>query len=196
MKLGTAISYDKPTEKKEFEVSVLVFADASRKQDDGQLAYVCGLLIRCFQRGSTFHTVSWSSRKSDKPVKSIGAAKIPAASDAIDEGNVMKKAFEVLLNINVRLILAVDSKNLYESLSTTHQSSDRSIRAEFSVIGYEFETHNIDQISWIPGKVNLADAVTKQDRCLFQALQLSMFTSKICISLENPHTRFSKQSTG
>ena len=195
-KLGTTIKYIRPTEKKDYEVSILVFSDASRKQDDSKLAYVCGILIGEFQVNSTWHILSWSSRKSGKPVKSIATAEIIAASEAIDEGKVIKNAIQFLLNMEIKLILAVDSNNLYEALSTSHTSSDRSIRGEVGVIRYEFETHNVDQIRWIPGKVNLSDALTKPNSSLTEALQLSLFTSTMTITVLESQCRHSRQFTG
>lgn len=142
------------------------------------------------------HTLSWSSHKSKRPVKSIGAAEILAAGEAIDEGKVLAKAYEVLLGMNIDLLIAVDSKDLFETLSTCRNSIDRSIRADVSVIRYEFETQKVNRIFWIPGKVNLADPLTKPNSPLTQALQLTLFSGDISISLDGHLLRDSDQFTG
>lgn len=54
---------------KPYKLSVLVFADASRKNDRGQLGYICGLVIGDIAQGSIYHTFSWSSTKGKRPVK-------------------------------------------------------------------------------------------------------------------------------
>lgn len=127
----------------------------------GELGYVAGLLVGDFKVGSLYHNVSWSSHKSKIPVKSIGVAEIWAVHGAIDEGKVLASAYNVLVGIEVDLIVTLDSKDLYDTLSTCRSSTDRSICADLSVIRYEFETHNVNQIIWIPGKVPLADPLTK-----------------------------------
>ena len=66
-KYGTLISYIR-TEKGDFKLSVLVFADASQKSDYGQLSYLAGLLFGNLESGSVLHTLSWSSHKSQCPV--------------------------------------------------------------------------------------------------------------------------------
>ena len=66
--------------------------------------------------------LSWVSHKSKSPVKSIGAAEIFAASEAIDEGKVLCRALKALLGAQVELIIVVDSKDLYTSLSTQRNS--------------------------------------------------------------------------
>lgn len=62
-----------------------------KKGETGQLAYVCGLLNCDLKLNSTLNTISWSSHKGEKPVKSIGAAELITAAEAIDEGKLLKK---------------------------------------------------------------------------------------------------------
>lgn len=123
-KLGSTIKYDRPADDKEYNLSMLVFADASRNVDYGQLGTVAGLLNGPFAVESIFHTLSWSSHKSRRPVKSIGAAEILAAGEAIDEGKVLANAYKALLGINVELLIALDSKDLFETLSTCTNIQD------------------------------------------------------------------------
>lgn len=78
--------------------------------------------------------------------------------------------------------VAVDSKDLFDPFSTCRNSMDRSIRADVSVVRYEFETKNIDRMIWIPGKTNLADPLTKTNSPLTQTLQLTMFNGEVSIS--------------
>ena len=54
---------------------------------------IAGLLIGDFKAGSVFHTLNWFSHKSKRPVKSIGAAEILAAGEAIDEGKVLANSY-------------------------------------------------------------------------------------------------------
>lgn len=53
------------------------------------------------------------SHKSKRPVKYIGSAEILAASEAIDEGKVLANYICLVLNVEVDLIIAVDSNDLY-----------------------------------------------------------------------------------
>lgn len=92
--------------------------------DNVQLSYVTGLMIGEFKMDTIFHTISWASRKSKRPVKSIGAAEILAASESIDEGKTLWKAFSCLPGIEVEVHLVLDTKDLYTSLSTQRNSID------------------------------------------------------------------------
>eukprot|EP00178_Gracilaria_changii_P001336 TRINITY_DN1187_c0_g1_i1.p1 TRINITY_DN1187_c0_g1~~TRINITY_DN1187_c0_g1_i1.p1 ORF type:complete len:639 (-),score=88.06 TRINITY_DN1187_c0_g1_i1:5196-7112(-) len=177
-------------------VSVLVFSDASRSIDHGQLGFVAGLLFGEFETNSVFHPVSWSSHKSRRPVKSIGSAEVLAAGCAIDEGKVLKRAFSKLLDVEVSLLVVVDSKDLFDTLSTCRNATDRSIRADVSVIRYEFETYQVSRMSWIPGKLNFADPLTKLDSPLCSALELLLFKGEIPIDTSSCQHRSSNRSTG
>ena len=84
-KLGTCISFVTPQVQCEMKLSVVVFADASRSGDHGQLSYLSCLLFGDLQKDSIVHTLSWTSHKSKRPVKSVGAAETLAAGEAIDE---------------------------------------------------------------------------------------------------------------
>ena len=75
---GTSITYNRP-EKRSYSLSVLLFADASQHNDHGQLCYLAGLLFGNFESGSTFHTLSWNSHKSQRPFNFVTSAETLAA---------------------------------------------------------------------------------------------------------------------
>ena len=183
-KLGKTISFPRPSDKAEYKLSVLVFADASKGDTYGQLGILAGRLVGNFKNSAIYHAVSWISHKSKRPVKSVPAAEILASSEAIDEAKGIAHAYSEILNIDVRVHLCVDSKNLFTSLSTQRNSVDRSIRGDVACIRFEFQVGNLDQITWIPGKTNLADALTKRDSPLTDALQLTLFSGLLNISYE------------
>ncbi len=126
-KLGTTTLYKRPSNGS-IELSVLFFADASRKDDHGQFCFLSGLLFGDLKLDSIFHVLSWSSIKSRRPVKSVASAETLAAGEAIDEGKVLVNALAELLNIKIGLWVALDSKDLFSTLSSCRLALDRSIR--------------------------------------------------------------------
>lgn len=134
--------------------------------------------------------------KSKRPVKSIGAAEILAAAKAIDEGKILKQAMSTLLGLPIRLIVALDSRDLFTSLSTKRNSVDKSIRAEVNVIRFEYETGNADEIVWIPSRVNLIDPGTNTDSPLVQSLQLTIATDKLSTDLSASERRSADRPLG
>ena len=195
-RFGSSVSYPQPPQKQDFTMNVCVFADAGRQCDHGQLSYVCGLLLGPLEKGSTFYTLSWMSQNSRRTVKYVAAAEIVAVGEAIDEGKMAKFALQDMLKIDVHLIVVTDSKDLYNSLSTQRNATDRSVRADVNVIRFDFETKAVDQLVWIPGRTNLADPGTKRDSTLSEALQLLLYTGKIPIDLSEAEVRSSNRPLG
>ena len=196
-KLGTTVAYPRPTDKDKYQLSVLVFADASRTDDCGQLGILTGLLIGEIKKNAIYHTISWISHKAKRPVKNVPAADILAAAEYIDEGNTISKAYSELLDMDMKVRLAVDSKDLFTSLSTQKNSIDNLIRGDVSCIRFEFQTGAVDQISWIPGRINLADPLTKKDSSITGALQLTLFTGRLCMDFEEQaETKSSQKNLG
>lgn len=119
------------------------------------------------------------------PVKSVSAADELAAAEAIDEQKIVAHAYFEILNVNVRVYLCVNAKDLFTSLSTRKNSIDRSICRDGASIRFEFQVGNIDNISWIPGKINLVHALTKKDSPLTDSVQLSLFSGRLNTAFEN-----------
>lgn len=175
---------------------VMVFSDARRVTDYGQLCYVTGILLDGLVIGSIFHTLSWSSRKIKRPVKSTGAAEILAAGEAIDEGKVLHDALQLILATKIDLWIAVDRKELYTSFSTQMNSIDKSIRADVNIIRFDFETKAINRMFWIPGRCNLSDPGTRQDSPLRDTLNLTLQTGHIPIEFPTMESRSSDSPLG
>ena len=111
-----------------------MFADASRNDECGQLVALTGLLIGEMKKNAIYHAISWISHKAKRPIKSVPAAEIFAAAEGLDIGKTIAKAYSELLYMDIKVRLAVDSKDLFTSLSTQKNSIDKSIRSDVSFI--------------------------------------------------------------
>lgn len=78
----------------------------------------------------------------------------------------------------------VYSKDLFTSLSTQRRSIDKCIRGDVASIRFEFQFRNFENISLIPGRVNLADALTKKDSPLTDAVQFTIYNGRLSIDFE------------
>lgn len=81
--------------------------------------------------------------------------------------------------------LCVDSKDLLTSLSTQLNLINRSISGDGACILSGFQIENVERIMWIPCNVKLADVVIKKNSPLSEALQLTLFTGRLNLSIEN-----------
>lgn len=86
---------------------------------------MASLVLEDQSLGSIFYLLSWSSHRAEWPVRSIGAAEVLAAIDGIDKFRMLTRISSGLCGVQVPLIVALDSKNLFSSTSTQRQSIDR-----------------------------------------------------------------------
>lgn len=132
--------------KGEYNVIIFMLSDANHQNSSGQLGFVGCLLIGSFQQVTLFHSLNWLSKNSKRPVLSIGSAETIEAGIDIDEGNIHAMTFMSLLSVETLIRVCVYSINIWDSLPTCHEPSDKSIKDDVNVIRYEFEKK---QVSWI-----------------------------------------------
>lgn len=91
----------------------------------------------------------------------------------IDETETFWCAMEHVLGINIDLNECLDSKDLFDTLSTYHAATDKSIGRDISSIQYEFETRKINWIMWVTGKKNLADPFIETEQLFWRGSSIS-----------------------
>lgn len=194
-RFGSISTYTNPG-REIFQISVLLFADAARPSGHGQLEMICGLLFGDLAEGSVFHVLSWCSQLSKRPAKSIGSAEVLAAGLAINEGILVSFALSNLLGTEIPVIVAVDSRNLFDSLTSCHVPEYKSIRGDVQLIKYYFETKKIHRVVWIPGSLNLADPLTKRNSVLSDSLQVLLFEGRLPFGFSASQSRISTPNLG
>lgn len=103
--------YNGAEEQSTHAASRVVFSDAGKSAEDGQLCHITGLFIAPLQANSIVQITSGSAHKARRPVKSIRAAETLAAGEALDVGKNLVNSYERLLRISIKLIFVLDSKD-------------------------------------------------------------------------------------
>ena len=106
---GTLTTYPRPPPGSSKSLSLVAFADAGHTEESSQLCFIVGLVLGKIERGSEFHLLSWSPHRSRRPVKSTAAAEILAAGEALDEIVTLKDVLTHVWDVNLRLIVLVDT---------------------------------------------------------------------------------------
>lgn len=118
-----------------------------------------------------FYPLSWSSHKQRRVSYSSFGAEILAAADADDRGFDLKQSFLSLFpHKPLSHELIIDSKALFETITTLHQTSDYRLRKTVSRMRDSFESKQLNVVRWIPGPSNFADALTKRNIIMFKGL--------------------------
>lgn len=116
--IGTKISYPRPYDEKNYGVSVLVFADPSCSEPRGQLGCIVGLLLAELRKHYIFHGVSWLSRKSKHPFKSMPLLKFLQYEKVFIYEKKLLHSTVNFSNLGIRVHPFVDFKDIFTKIST------------------------------------------------------------------------------
>lgn len=152
-------------------VVISTFSDPSNGTADeicGQRGGIFRLLLHGGQQAELlFHLISCTINNQRSVLYSSFGAEILAASNADDRGYDLNLSFSrySLINLSLPLIHKniFDSKALFETLTTLHQTDDYSLLRTVSRIRASFESKKLNIMRWIPAVVNVADAIGKSN---------------------------------
>lgn len=157
----------------DFHATLITLSDASHAglhEVYGQTGLISGIKVQCF-KGNYFHPITWTSHKQKKVSYSSYGSEILAAADADDIGFFLKGVFnELFPKTALRHELMVDSKSLFETITTLHKPEDYRLRKVVARMRDSFESSELDSIRWIPGPRNYADVLTKRNVALSRKL--------------------------
>lgn len=161
--LPTALRYRKGDAEAKREV--YTFADASFNiaagLEYGQTGVIVALAVPDGQR-TAFHIIDWLSQKQRRISHSSYGAEILACADGDDRGFHAKTSFnELHTEGGIRHVLHVDSKGLFDTITTLHNGREYRLRQTVQRIRDSFEARETDVIRWVQSRANIADALTK-----------------------------------
>lgn len=129
----------------------------------GQTGGICGILIEaCGVTDRIFHPISWTSHKQKRVSYSAFGAEILAAADADDRGFYLKMSLKSMMpRRNLKHELFVDARALFDTITTLHEPREYRLRKTVARMRDAYESGELDYVTWIDGRSNLADALTK-----------------------------------
>lgn len=66
--------------------------------------------------------------------------------------------------------MIVDSKSLYDTITTLHEGKEYRLRQTVQRIRDSFESHNLNKIRWVQTHANISDALTKRNPRMHRVL--------------------------
>lgn len=161
--LPSALKYKKG--RMQDKVNVFTFADASYNiaagLEYGQTGIIVGLTVPT-PAGDAFHLIEWSSQKQRRISHSSYGAEILACADGDDRGFHVKSCVsELHRDKAVEHTLHVDSRGLFDTITTLHNGREYRLRQTVQRIRDGFESGETDAIRWVQSRANIADALTK-----------------------------------
>ena len=80
----------------------------------------------------------------------------------VDDTLCLARQISLLLNTEVKARLFTDSRPLLESLGSSSQVEEKTLRQSIAALKQNLEDAEVDRFSWIPGNEIVADVFTKQ----------------------------------
>ena len=186
------------------KAKLFVFVDASFANNPdltSQLGYllVIGTETKLSSGGSTtvFGNIAhWSSHKCRRVTRSILAAELYGLVHGFDMGYSVKTTLRQILEKtrpNLPLIVMTDSKSLFDCITTLNTTEEKRLMIDIMGLRESYERREIDEIRWIDGTCNPADALTKHAPC--HALADLVSTNTLRLTAKKWITRGTKSAT-
>jgi hypothetical protein len=164
------------------DISILSFSDASHRNEN---AYGQSGHVQFLSAAGWIVPIWWGSKKQSLVTYSSAGAEIVAASDCIDRSLQLQDILrDVLPSPRIETIILVDSNSLYTTLQTLHQNKDFRLRKVVTRIRDTYEERVICDLRWIPGKLNLADCLTKRNDALAGELDRVLRENTFSVQLQ------------
>lgn len=144
---------------------LVVFTDASfanNKDLSSQIGYV--LVLKDSKNKANI--VHWSSTKCKRVTRSVLASELYAMAHGFDIGTAIKSTTELILQKDLPMVLATDSKSLYDCLVRLGTTAEKRLMIDVMGLRQAYERRLISDVQWIDGEANPADAMTKGKACV------------------------------
>lgn len=117
--------------------------------------------------------LNWTSHKQKRVSHSSFGAEIIAAADIDDRGYDLREMMrEVFPVTGIEHELIVDSKALFDTITTLHEAHEYRLRKTVTMLRDAFESGQLNCLRWLNGRYNIADALTKRNQELFRQVDV------------------------
>jgi hypothetical protein len=170
---------------------VMVFTDgsfANNKDLSSQIGFVIALVNES-QADNSFkingNLLHWSSTKCKRVTRSVLASEIYGMVAGFDTAFVLTATLETVMKRlglpRLPLVVCTDSYSLYECLVKLGSTTEKRLMVDLMGLRESYERREIDEIRWINGADNPADAMTKSlpNRALERIVSDNRFTIRL-----------------
>jgi len=142
----------------------MVFIDASFTNNANNTLQI-SFIIAIADNSSSMNIVYWSSIKCKRVTRSVLASKLYAIAHRFNHGAVLKSTIEKILQVELPLILYIDSKSLYKYLIKLGSTQEKRLMVNLIYLRQLYKRRIITEIKWINGDLNPIDAIIKANAC-------------------------------
>lgn len=153
-------------------LKLVIFVDAAfanNKDLSSQIGYVILLANESRMDDTTIaitgNIIHWSSTKCKRVTRSVLASELYAMVAGFDMGAALQSTVSGIIQKKIPLILCTDSYSLYDCLIKLGSTAEKRLMIDIMGLRQSYERREIDEVRWIDGTCNPADAMTKDKAC-------------------------------
>ena len=116
-----------------------------------------------------------SALSTRRVVRSTIAAEALSLQEGLECSFYYRKMIEDILSIShktIPIIAYVDNKSLIEALYSTKLVEDKRLRVDIAAISESLARNEVSEIKWCPGKIHLANSMTKRGAAGYSLLDV------------------------
>lgn len=153
-------------------LKLLVFVDAAFANNDDMSSQIGYIVLLANEermnesnidvRGNIIH---WSSTKCKRVTRSVLASELYAMVAGFDIAVALQSTVNGVFQAKVPLILCTDSYSLYDCIIRLGTTAEKRLMIDIMGLRQSYENREINEVRWIDGSCNPADAMTKERPC-------------------------------
>ena len=146
-------------------LELLVYTDASFANVSNGLGSVGGQLIFLKDKFENLSLIEWQANKVRRIVRSTLAAEALSLVDGLEYAMYLRTVIAELTGKSVSSIkikAITDNRSCVDAILSTSLIDDKRLRIEMGMLKTMLKNREIDQITWVQGSEQLADALTKR----------------------------------
>jgi transposase InsO family protein len=154
---------------------LVLFTDAAHANLSDGVGSTGALLVLLMNNQNKCCPLVWHTHKIKRVVKSTIAAEALSLLEGLENTCYIRQMIQEILGItdtNIPIEAYIDNKSVTEALQSTKLVDDKRLRLDIAAIKELVETRQIQSVRWCPGKLQLADVMTKRGASGYNLLSL------------------------
>ena len=148
------------------DLRIIAFTDSSYRNDQDKVKSVGGRYIGLANKDNRISPITWKSKTIQQVCKSVKTAETRSLERGLEDGIYLSRMMKEIYTgkVSERQIpfdANIDSKTLYDSLKSTKQIDEKTIRHLIAWIKEQIEEQKVRSINWVASEEMIADIFTK-----------------------------------
>ena len=150
------------------DLKVVIFTDSSYRNAEEKVKSVGGRFVALSNASGSFAPLVWKSKTIQQVCKSVKSAETRSLERGLEDGIFLARMIKEIYSGKVcedqiAIEAKIDSKTLFDSLYSSKQVDEKTIRHLVAWIKQQMEDGVVKKIDWVSSSEQLADVFTKRN---------------------------------